>query len=121
MPPLSPCNPPPSGVQAYQINGHPVIFIRPRPAPPGGHGVASGRQSSQAKCLVDGRGLMQGNATYCCLRCVCHTPVFLLEGSRVRENYVWWLQLAGKLLPCCPACHHTPTTHTTHTQLQVRA
>ncbi|GBF88646.1 hypothetical protein Rsub_01545 [Raphidocelis subcapitata] len=53
-----------AGVQHYVINGAKVLFLRPRPQPRPPKGVAA-----PARCVVDGRQLMDGAARYCSLQC----------------------------------------------------
>ena len=53
-----------SGVQHYVINGSKVLFLRPRPQPRPPKGVVA-----PARCMVDGRQLMDHSSCYCSLRC----------------------------------------------------
>eukprot|EP00877_Chromochloris_zofingiensis_P005793 jgi/Chrzof1/15214/Cz09g31260.t1 len=57
-----------SGIQHYVINGSKVLFLCPRPQPRPPKGVVA-----PARCVVDGRQLMDSGSTYCSIRCKLET------------------------------------------------
>jgi hypothetical protein len=102
----------PSGIQQYVINGHKVYFLRPRPQPRAPKGAVL-----PAKCVVDGRQLMEAGHCYCSIRCkyVYEQPEFAALVARVAPTETYSPRPCSKAgSPSSPSSHNGPSAAATH-------
>jgi hypothetical protein len=103
---------PPTGIQQYVINGHKVYFLRPRPQPRAPKGAVL-----PAKCVVDGRQLMEAGHCYCSIRCkyVYEQPEFATLVARVAPTETYSPRPCSKAgSPASPTSHNGPSAAATH-------